>query len=296
MSIARCSGQEMSVASIYSGEAEYSISTPGLLCVLGDYSASLSAREDLQTRKRNAGTLLVLVCGAIVGALNISWFAASLGMTLTIVEGLLQLGPILEHIPCCRRLLFFQKSSSSLPDFFERMFTVLMPRSKSSTETKQGVGTLIWAVADMCGFIFDHLCPLQSGSAIALPTLRFATTRARRVSQAKKLDFRQAAATIPSIQNAGQMVACDRVLKRKINSSDLPLHSKTAKMFVRDTQYQYMLSSHEFWDPLSHVSCGLDGVHVGNDEVVPGLYFSTEAEKGNWAPPQEKIGSKLVKK
>lgn len=116
--------------------------------------------------------------------------------------------------------------------------------------------------------------------------LRLQGHRARRISQAKKRDFRAAALESGSGGKVDRLIANDATMKRKRGEDDLLPAPRTSKHFVRDNMYQYMLSAHRAWTHASHVNVVLDGVRVDTEDLVSFVFFSPEKQVGNWGPPQ----------
>lgn len=274
-------------------ESEWSFSCVGLVYLLSFWASSVMVRGHAETLRERSTVFLRLLCHRLLRSRTVSRTATG-GFGIKIVEGKLVVEALREQVRALRRASAWKTETLPVTDALVSLAGFLQRSTGASEALRSEARGLLVAVVETLSLVFDLLDDTVDAHA-SLPVLRLKSTRARRISQTTKRDFRQVARDTAGAKHAQQVVAIDKSLKRaRGQEEDMP-SAGAARKFVKDGMFAYMHSSHKHWASCGHVSVALDGVRVDNDDLVSYVFYDTKGKCGTWSPPQAQKCPKITR-
>lgn len=286
-SLARASGQQALPTTVqFSSEEEFSLSTVALVLLCASWAAISSRCSSDATRSVafNAKGLLHVLVDKALGDSDIEWTLSmsSGSVAVAVNRGTVDLSATLGQTCLARSRL--TTGPTSIGDALISMVAI-MKTSKHS----ESVALARSLCHQFCGLLFlmvETQVELKDHNSASLPVLRLSGgRRPRRISTAVKLDIVEAAGQSSNIQTPAELVAASEVLSKRAGLSE-PVKAKSANRFIRSSLYQYTMSARSMWSSVRHVSLATDAGRVSGDDLQLQVYYSQEADIGNWAPPQ----------
>lgn len=274
----------------FSGDQEFSLSTLMLLCLALHWHAAGASSQVEEKRKSGvkAQMLLGIFIDKLLGQGSFRVLIPIADKELALSGGKVDASAFFAGTSCAR-MAFAKQSSMTLTSLLEALWELA---SAKKPDAKHALAkSMVRAILNMLVERCEALDVGLVGNAYTLPVLHISgSDKPRRVPISKKLDLMQRVAGCSSIRTPGQLVAAEIALKQNsANSASSSVKPRSAQRFVRDTMYQYMLSSQKVWSHAVHVSLSCDAGRVSGDDMLQQVFYSTDLQTASWGPPQVQI-------
>lgn len=281
--VARANGAPVPGQAIFSAETEFSFSTAALIALLLYWSGSSRSRN--AHGLASAKSLLEVIGRALVGDESFTFEGCCSGLTFVIKGGMVCLRRVFAGTELARCAIG-KVDQASVSDTLASLGASCNVRG-CREGSRQKLAKL--AIKDLMSFLehrlqFSWVFKDDRQIAANLPTLRLKSNRPRRIPFAKKFALVQCATNAKAVRRPTTLVAA--LNEVRMDGEPKEVASKSAARFVVTTLYQYWLSGRKMWEPASCVSLALDGGRVSGEDLMQQVYYSTEMQCGNWAPPQ----------
>lgn len=282
-------------ASLANGEVDFSASTTAVLVLVSRWAAADSRKGSVQASRQQAEKCLEIFVGRAIG--DESFAHECDGCNLIVEHGDLVTASVTEYFGSLRRCPSFS-NVEKIP-----LYTALISLAKYQQKSAKASARLLdesaqcfRLIANFLSALFEHFVSNSPEDAWqSLPVLRCASGKARRIPLGFKLSVRSAAVEAKGVHSAAQIISVGREVKRAQGEDPQDLPSiRSAKRFVRDHMWQYMMAGKQVFAQASHLNIICDGCRVDSDELVSYLFYSTEKEVGMWGPPQALHCGKLA--
>jgi len=282
------SSREMSTQVFFSGEAEFSVSTVGLLALLSQWASSRSTRDGSEDLRQKSLQLLNILVDRIVGERSFVMQTMP-GPTEVKIQGknvfIDDWKHQWEHLGRARWL---RGDSMSLVELMVHLCHYQQHSVRVSNELQDEATKYLKCTIRALAIIFEFKAPFGGKDQhMQLQALRLASGKCRRISQGHKVALRQVTSSAEGLHSSKQLLSASRAIKRargECEGDDFsPKHSKG---FSRDHMYQYMLSSQKAFSRGGHINVCCDGTRVDDDDLCSYLFYDPLKQLGCWGPPQ----------